>query len=364
MVLDPYRWVELRRFLGLLESGAMSLSEIARETGLDRRTVRKYLAGEGPASPPRRASNGPRQQRVIDEFAPLIDSMLRAEILMKATVIHERLASDYGFTGNYQRVALYVQEARPRIAGEFGITPKELAGMHRRFEVIPGAQAQVDWGDEGMILAHMGIPKVYSFHMTLSYSRDPFCCFITSQDLQTFIDCHRRAFPDLDPRKVKDLATLSFVEAKANAALLGPPEVGKTHIAVALAVAACRAGYLIYFTSLDDMVRNLKAAEAAGRLLNKLGTYLRPSVLVVDEVGYQPLERAEANLVFQVISKRYEKGSIILTSNKMCSEWGQVFGDEVLATSILDRLLHHCEVISINGPSYRLKAIERDTDVA
>ncbi|AIJ17454.1 IS21-like element helper ATPase IstB [Streptomyces lividans] len=173
---------------------------------------------------------------------------------------------------------------------------------------------------------------------------------------------------DLDPRKVKDLATLSFVEAKANAALLGPPGVGKTHIAVALAVAACRAGYSIYFTSLDDMVRNLKAAETAGRLLNKLGTYLRPSVLVVDEVGYQPLERAEANLVFQVISKRYEKGSIILTSNKTFSEWGQVFGDEVLATAILDRLLHHCEVIAINGPSYRLKnrlmAIERETDVA
>ncbi|WP_338056787.1 ATP-binding protein [Streptomyces sp. ZAF1911] len=102
--------------------------------------------------------------------------------------------------------------------------------------------------------------------------------------------------PDLDPRKVKDLATLSFVEAKANAALLGPPGVGKTHIAVALAVAACRAGYSVYFTSLDDMVRNLKAAEAAGRLANKLGTYLRPGVLVVDEVGYEILERGEANL--------------------------------------------------------------------
>ncbi|WP_443071109.1 IS21 family transposase [Streptomyces sp. NBC_01476] len=172
----------------------MSLSEIARETGLDRKTDRKYLVAPGPSIPPRRSPTGRSRARVIDEFAPLIGSMLRAEILMKAAVIHERLATEYGFSGNYQRVKLYVQEARPRIAGNLGITPKQLAGMHRRFEVIPGAQAQVDWGNEGKILAHMGVAKVYSFHMTLSYSRDPFCCFTTSQDLQTFFDRHRRAF--------------------------------------------------------------------------------------------------------------------------------------------------------------------------
>jgi hypothetical protein len=118
----------------------------------------------------------------------------------------------------------------------------------------------------------------------------------------------------------------------------------------------------------NNTVDAAEGEEVACRLANKLGTYLRPGVLVVDEVGYEILERGEANLVFQVISKRYEKGSIILTSNKTFSEWGQVFGDEVLATAILDRLLHHCDVISINGPSYRLKnrlkAIERDTNVA
>lgn len=101
--------------------------------------------------------------------------------------------------------------------------------------------------------------------------------------------------PDLNPRKVKGLATLSFVEAKAKAAPLGPPEVGKTHIALALAVAACQAGYSVYFISLDDMDGNLKAAEAAGRLTNKLGTHLRPGVLVVDEEGYEIIERGEAN---------------------------------------------------------------------
>lgn len=161
--------------------------------------------------------------------------------------------------------------------------------------------------------------------------------------------------PDLDTRKVRDLASLSFIETKSNVALLGPPGVGKTHLAVALAVSACRAGYSVYFTSLDDMVRQLRAAEELGRLNRKMRAYTRPAILVVDEVGYLPLDRSDANLVFQMISKRYETGPIILTSNKSFSEWGQVFCDDVLATAILDRVLHHCEVLSINGPSYRLK---------
>ncbi|MDH6439434.1 transposase [Streptomyces sp. SAI-144] len=194
MVLDPQRWLELRRFRALVESGAVSLTEVAKETGLDRKTVRKYLSSTAASVPPRRTSNGRPRKKVVDEVAPLIDAMLRAEILIKGAVVHERLVKEYGSTINYQRVKLYLQEARPRIAGELGIEPRELAGMHRRFEVVPGAQAQVDWGDEGKILAHLGIPKVYSFHMVLSYSRDPFCCFTTSQDLQTFFDCHRRAF--------------------------------------------------------------------------------------------------------------------------------------------------------------------------
>ena len=161
--------------------------------------------------------------------------------------------------------------------------------------------------------------------------------------------------PDLEARKVRDLATLEFVKAKSNVALLGPPGVGKTMIAVALAVAACQAGFSIYFTTLDDLVRKLRAAEATGRFNRQLGVYMRPAVLVVDEVGYLPLDRAEANMVFQLVSRRYERGSMIITSNKSFTEWGGVLGDDILATAILDRLLHHCDVLSINGPSYRLK---------
>lgn len=161
--------------------------------------------------------------------------------------------------------------------------------------------------------------------------------------------------PDLDARKIRDLAALAFVQAKANIALLGPPGVGKTHLACALAVAAAQAGYSIYFTTLDDLVRALTTAHDEGRFDRKLATYLRPNVLVLDEIGYLPLSPPEANMVFQLISRRYERGSIIATSNKAFSEWGQILGDDVLATAILDRLLHHCDVVSINGPSYRLK---------
>jgi len=161
--------------------------------------------------------------------------------------------------------------------------------------------------------------------------------------------------PGLDVRKIRDLATAAFIEAKANIALLGPPGVGKSHLACSLAVAACNSGYSVLYATLDDMVRRLRAADAAGRLPSQLKAYCRPALLVIDEVGYLPLDRADANRAFQLISQRYEKGSIIITSNKTFSEWGQVFTDEVLATAVLDRFLHHCEVISINGPSWRLK---------
>lgn len=162
--------------------------------------------------------------------------------------------------------------------------------------------------------------------------------------------------PSLDRGQVLDLASLIFLARKENVLLLGPPGVGKTHLAVALAICACQNGYSMYFTTLDGMIRALAAADRAGKLDSKLRTYTTKSqLLVLDEVGYLPLSRAEANYLFQVVSHRYERSSIILTSNKSVTEWPEVFGDHAIATAMLDRLLHHSHVLSVKGHSYRLR---------
>jgi transposase len=182
-------WMNLRALKPLKDAG-YSYAAIAAEAGCDWRTAKKYLKGD-PATP----TYGPRPPRakLIDPFTGVIDEWLRAEIKIKAKTIHERLVADpYDFPGSYQRVKQYVRIRRPQIAAELGLA--ETAPMHRRFETIAGAQAQVDWGDEGTIWTPAGELSAYSFHMVLGYSRDPFCCYVTSQDLATFWDCHRRAF--------------------------------------------------------------------------------------------------------------------------------------------------------------------------
>jgi transposase len=164
-------------------------AEIARETGYDWRTVKRYLVADASAVPPAPAKRGPGP-RLIDPYAHLIDAWLRRQPKLKASVIWERLVAEHGFCGHYQRVKVYVREDRARLTE----TEPAPVGFHRRFEVLPGGQAQVDWGDEGEIQTPTGPLRVSSFHMTLSYSRDPFCCFTAAQDLGTFWDCHRRAF--------------------------------------------------------------------------------------------------------------------------------------------------------------------------
>jgi DNA replication protein DnaC len=162
--------------------------------------------------------------------------------------------------------------------------------------------------------------------------------------------------PSIERARIMDLGALTFLGRKENVLLLGPPGVGKTHLAIALAVRACQHGASVYFTSLDQMIRGLREADTAGKLSRKLKSYTTKSaLLVLDEVGYLPLSRTEANYFFQVVTARYERSSLILTSNKAVSEWPELLGDHALATAILDRILHHSHVFSIKGNSYRLR---------
>ncbi len=161
--------------------------------------------------------------------------------------------------------------------------------------------------------------------------------------------------PSLDRSRVLALAELKFIDRAEVVHLLGPPGTGKSHLATALAVEAVKAGRSVYFSTLADIITSLAKAERDGQLRERLRYLCRAALLVVDEIGYLPVTPGGANLFFQLVNARYEKGAMILTSNRGFAEWGEVFGDPVVATALLDRLLHHAVVIQIEGSSYRLR---------
>ncbi|GAB3280351.1 ATP-binding protein [Actinocorallia lasiicapitis] len=176
--------------------------------------------------------------------------------------------------------------------------------------------------------------------------------FPSRKALEDFDYDHQRS---LKREVIAHLGTLDFVAAKENVVFLGPPGTGKTHLSIGLGIRACQAGHRVAFATAAQWVDRLAAAHAAGKLQDELVKLSRVPVLIVDEVGYIPFEPEAANLFFQLVSSRYERASLIVTSNKPFGRWGEVFGDDVVAAAMIDRLVHHAEVISMKGDSYRLK---------
>ena len=169
--------------------------------------------------------------------------------------------------------------------------------------------------------------------------------------------------PSINKEQIKDLTTLRFLEENKNILFLGSPGVGKTHLATAIGIEAAKKRNSVYFISCHDLINNLSTAYKENRLEGKIKFYSRYKLLIIDEIGYLPINKNEANMFFQLIAKRYEKHSTIITTNQAFSKWGEVFGDSTIASAIIDRLVHHSYIINIKGKSYRIKDLIEEKEV-
>lgn len=226
---------------------------------------------------------------------------------------------------------------------------------------MPGAMEALDpilsGVDGGSVTAAEAIETLLGAQITLRNNRRLQAAMRSSRlpAVKTLADFDFTFQPSIKREQIESLHELSFLDRKENVIFLGPPGVGKTHLAISLAVATAERGRRVYYGALADLITSLEEAQAAGRLQHRLKVLTHPALLIVDEIGYVPISRTGATLFFQLVNRRYEVASTILTSNKSFEEWGEIFGDEVMATALIDRLLHHCHIVNIRGNSYRMR---------
>jgi len=211
------------------------------------------------------------------------------------------------------------------------------------------AKKEISYADflDDLLTLEVGAKTHKHHQMRIAMARFPFQKTIESFDF--------KFQPSLDPKLIRELATGRYMQSGDNVLFLGPPGVGKSHLAVALGMKACEQGVRTLFVTATALITTLGKALAEGKLEDRLKLLSQPQLLIIDEIGYLPIDRQGANLFFQLVSRRYERGSIIITSNQSLGAWGEVFGDQVIASAILDRLLHHSITVNIKGESFRLK---------
>ena len=226
--------------------------------------------------------------------------------------------------------------------------------MPRAIEVVDSCIGRLDHGE---ITALEAIEQLLLEELTFRENRRIKTALVMGRlgSIKTLAGYDFSFQPSLDKARIMALAELNFVDRCEVVHLLGPPGTGKSHLATALGVEAVKAGKSVYFLPLADLIDALAKAEREGTLRERIRFYCRPALLIVDEIGYLPVVPGGGNLFFQLVNARYEKGSMILTSNRGFAEWGEIFGSPVVATALLDRLLHHAIVVQIEGSSYRLR---------
>ena len=238
---------------------------------------------------------------------------------------------------------------RERIAAQLADLkmPGALEALDNVLAGIEGGSRTGAAAIERLLAAQIALRNSRRLEVDMRSSRLPYVWTLTNFDF---------AFqPSIKREQIDALHELGFLELQENVVFLGPPGVGKTYLAISLAITAAESGRKIYFGTLTDLVDSLEEAKAAGRLDRRLKTLTHPALLVVDEIGYLPVTQSGAILFFQLISRRYGRASTVLTSNKGFEEWGRILGDEVMAAALLGRLLHRYHIVKFQGNSYRMR---------